>query len=67
MVKGDNPMTHFTVGWVRKDEEGRTWFREPAQDYDGNPLNNGFVQIRIPDPQRTVRCPVTFPMPNLLD
>jgi|GEM_PF-6398666 len=33
----------------------------PAKHYDGNPLNNGYNEIVIPNPGVTVRDPVTYP------
>jgi hypothetical protein len=64
MVPGDNAATHVTIGLVPLRDEGRTWFRIPAKEYDGKLLKNGYHEILIPDPRRTVKFPTTFRMPN---
>jgi len=61
MSHSDNPGTPVTVGYVNADEVGKTWVPSPASDYNQNSLNNGYVQVYIPNPRLTVQNPVSYP------
>jgi RHS repeat-associated protein len=61
MRKDKNPGTVVSTGFVRIAEVGMTWFPQGAKDWDGNPLNNGYDEIWIPDPGSTVKWPHEHP------